>query len=97
MSRKKATNNILYAMVHQQDKESQTLRLALMSKEQSLSEMETRNEMLEQSQQDDLKHDELMAAIESDKVAASRAMAQNAKLKDQLEELELAVIQLVRL
>ena len=38
----------------------------------------------------------LMAACESDKVAASRAVAQNQQLKEQLEELELAVIQVVR-
>ena len=37
-----------------------------------------------------------MAACESDKVAASRAVAQNQQLKEQLEELELAVIQVVR-
>ena len=37
-----------------------------------------------------------MAACESDKVAASRAVAQNQQLKEQLEELELAVIQIVR-
>ena len=36
-----------------------------------------------------------MAACESDKVAASRAVAQNQQLKEQLEELEIAVIQVV--
>ena len=36
-----------------------------------------------------------MAACQSDKVAASRAMIQNKQLKDQVEELESAVVQLV--
>jgi len=37
----------------------------------------------------------LLAACESDRVAASRAVAQNAKLKEQVEELEAAVVKLV--
>lgn len=37
----------------------------------------------------------LLAAMESDKVAASRAVAQNQKLKDQLTELQEAFIRLV--
>ena len=38
---------------------------------------------------------ELMVACQSDKVAASRAMTQNKLLKDQVEELESAVVHLV--
>lgn len=38
----------------------------------------------------------LLAAIESDKVAASRAVAQNQQLKSQLDEIQKAYIQLVR-
>ena len=38
---------------------------------------------------------ELMVACQSDKVAASRAMTQNKQLKDQVEELESAVVHLV--
>jgi len=36
-----------------------------------------------------------MVACQSDKVAASRAMTQNKQLKEQLEELESAVVHLV--
>lgn len=42
-------------------------------------------------------HKTLLAASSSDKVAASRAMKQNQELKKQVEELENAVIQVVRL
>lgn len=38
----------------------------------------------------------LLASIESDKIAASRAMAQNQELKMQLEEIQKAFVQLVR-
>ena len=58
--------------------------------------MTTRIEMLENSPPSSSMTDsDLVAACESDKVAASRAMSQNAKLKDQVEELELAVVTLV--
>ncbi len=40
-------------------------------------------------------NEELVAACESDKVAASRAMAQNEQLKEQLQELQMAVIKQV--
>ena len=40
-------------------------------------------------------HDDMLAACESDKVAASRAMVQNKQLKEQLTELENQFIQLV--
>lgn len=39
----------------------------------------------------------LLAAIESDKIAASRAVAQNQQLKSQLDEIQKAYIQLVRM
>ena len=42
------------------------------------------------------RHESLVAASESDKVAASRAMKQNNQLKIQVEELENAVLQLVQ-
>lgn len=37
----------------------------------------------------------LIAAIESDKVAASRAMEQNQQLKEQIQEYQNAIMQLV--
>ena len=36
-----------------------------------------------------------MAACQSDKIAASRAMIQNKQLKDQLDELQYAIVQVV--
>lgn len=39
----------------------------------------------------------LQAAMESDKVAAARAISQNTQLKEQLHELQNAFIKLVRL
>lgn len=39
----------------------------------------------------------LLATIESDKVAASRAMTQNQELRKQLEEMQQAYVQVVRL
>ena len=38
---------------------------------------------------------DLMAACQSDKIAASRAMIQNKQLKDQLDELQYAIVQVV--
>jgi hypothetical protein len=38
---------------------------------------------------------DLMAACQSDKVAASRALIQNKQLKDQLDELQTAIVQVV--
>ncbi|XP_046403295.1 golgin subfamily A member 2-like [Ischnura elegans] len=58
-----------------------------------------RNESDESAEKDEPKHDEvqlqmLMAAMESDKVAASRAVDQNVKLKAQLAELQDAFVKL---
>ena len=54
--------------------------------------METQLEMENEKPTGQFDHN-FIAACESDKVAASRAVAQNQQLKEQLEELELAVIQ----
>ena len=78
-----------------QEHEVQALSAALSAKESLVSELETRAEML-QSAAGPGATEELVAACESDKVAASRAMKQNAELKGQLEELQMAIIKLVR-
>ena len=59
-----------------------------------MTDLETRNEML-QASSSNVNSNDLVAALESDKVAASRAMTQNKQLKEQVEELEGAVIRLV--
>ena len=76
--------------------------MSLAEKENLISDLETQNEMLRSgtgvAADDDGKkrqNEELVAACESDKVAASRAMAQNEQLKEQLQELQMAVIKLV--
>ena len=56
----------------------------------------TKNELIFENLQPSGEFDQnFIAACESDKVAASRAVAQNQQLKEQLEELEIAVIQVV--
>lgn len=85
----------------QEDQQSQVAKLnelatALVERDASISDLETQLEMAKDTgAMVDLRQQEgLVAACESDKVAASRAMKQNQQLKDQLEELELAVISL---
>ena len=51
--------------------------------------------MLQASRESGVRQDDLLAACESDKVAASRAMAQNIQLKEQNEELQNALISMV--
>jgi hypothetical protein len=67
-----------------------------------LKELEERNakiyefqSMLERFEYDQLDKDKLLAAMESDKVAAARAVGQNQQLKVQLEELQDAFVKMV--
>lgn len=53
--------------------------------------------MLRSASQSEVKHDDLVAACESDKVAASRAMKQNKQLKEENVELQSALVELVSL
>ena len=71
--------------------------MKILEREATIGELETRVEMLKSasSASSDLQLQGLMASNESDKVAASRAMAQNLRLKDQLEELQMRLIELV--
>ncbi|UYV77798.1 GOLGA2 [Cordylochernes scorpioides] len=60
---------------------------------QSLRELAAEQEMtLERWQEQEVDREQLLASIQSDKVAASRATAQNKDLKCQLEELQAAIV-----
>ena len=78
--------------IKKQNEALEEMRQLLEEKTQRISDMETQ---LEMESEKPLGHVDpnFMAACESDKVAASRAVAQNQQLKEQLEELEIAVIQ----
>ncbi|XP_037025485.1 golgin subfamily A member 2 [Bradysia coprophila] len=67
-----------------------SLQLQLQEKITLLSDTETTMERI-QSERPDSKN--LIASIESDKVAASRAMSQNQDLKQQLDEMQRAFVQ----
>lgn len=67
-----------------------------------LKELEERNakieeleSILERFEDDQLDKNKLLAAMESDKVAAARAVGQNQQLKVQLEELQGGFIKMV--
>lgn len=64
----------------------------LESAKSQLEHLETTIDRL-QSEQPDAKS--LNASMESDKVAAARAVSQNVELKQQLEEIQLAFVQVV--
>lgn len=77
-----------------QDQSTQklTLQKELLEKEAKLSEIESELERLRTERPDT---SNILATIESDKVAASRAMAQNQDLRQQLEEMQNAYVQVV--
>ncbi|GJQ85728.1 putative golgin subfamily A member 2-like protein 5 [Trypoxylus dichotomus] len=60
-------------------------------RKEEITQLEEEVNRLQSNQPDNAK---LLATIESDKVAASRAVAQNAELKKQLEEIQQAFIQI---
>nr|CAD7588321.1 unnamed protein product [Timema genevievae] len=68
-----------------ESEEMQHLHLELEEKDRRVEELESLMERLQGDQPDQHK---LLAAMESDKVAASRAVGQNQQLKKQLEELQ---------
>jgi len=63
--------------------------------EQTIGDLQTKIEMSQEfaGSMDITKQESLVAASASDKLAASRAMKQNQQLKDQVEELENAIVQ----
>lgn len=68
------------------------LQHSLLEKDEKLTEIESELERLQVERPDT---SNLLATIESDKVAASRAMAQNQELRQQLEEMQNAYVQVV--
>lgn len=70
-----------------------TLQQQLLEKDAKLTEIESELERLRAERPD---ASNLLASIESDKVAASRAMTQNQELRQQLEEMQHAYVQVVR-
>ena len=71
------------------------MSVTIMERDALIGELETQVEMLKSATSASSDLHGLMASSESDKVAASRAMAQNHRLKDQLEELQMRLIELV--
>ena len=71
------------------------MRSTIVERDAAIGDLETQVEMLKSASSTSSDLHGLMASNESDKVAASRAMAQNHRLKDQLEELQMRLIELV--
>lgn len=87
------TNEIFQIERNSQLGQISSLQLQLQEKLTLVSQLETTVERI-QSERPDSKN--LIASIESDKIAASRAMSQNQDLKQQLEEMQKAFVQVVR-
>lgn len=72
--------------------EKEMLMKELVGKSESLSQLETMIEQLQGNQPDSVK---LLATMESDKVAAARAVQQNKELKEQMESMQEVFMKLV--
>jgi hypothetical protein len=72
--------------------ENQKVQKALNERDSRVGELEF---MLERYESDQPDKDKLLAAMESDKVAAALAVSQNQRLKVQLEELQDGFVKLV--
>lgn len=68
------------------------LQQQLLEKDTKLAELESTLERVRSETPDTAN---ILATIESDKVAASRAVAQNQQLKQQLDEIQKAYVQVV--
>ncbi|PSN53227.1 hypothetical protein C0J52_07993, partial [Blattella germanica] len=78
-------NQTLNEKLEAQVQISEDIKRELSEKVDRIEELEVTTERLKLDQPD---NDKLLAAMESDKLAASRAVGQNLKLKEQLEELQ---------
>lgn len=78
--------------MHDHSTQKITLQQQLLEKDTKLVDIESELERLKAERPDTIN---LLATIESDKVAASRAMAQNQELRKQLEEMQNAFVQVV--
>lgn len=85
---------LIFVQALLQDHNTQKIALQqqLLEKDAKLSELESDLERLKAERPD---ASNLLASIESDKVAASRAMTQNQELRQQLEEMQNAYVQVV--
>lgn len=84
-----------YLLQRELNEDVQRLQGQLQHKEQTINDLQSTVERLQAAQQSPTDAQSLIASIESDKVAASRAVAQNVELKQQLDEIQLAFIQIV--
>lgn len=80
--------------LHSSSQQISSLQLQLQEKITLLSQLESTVDRLK-SETPDSKN--LIASIESDKIAASRAMSQNQDLKQQLDEMQRAFVQVVKI
>lgn len=71
------------------------LQHQLQHKQQTIIDLESTLERVQAAQQSPTDAQSLIASMESDKVAASRAVSQNVELKQQLDEIQRAFIQIV--
>lgn len=88
------SNSFEFVQALLQDHNTQKIALQqqLLEKDAKLSELESDLERLKAERPD---ASNLLATLESDKVAASRAMTQNQELRQQLEEMQHAYVQVV--
>lgn len=75
-----------------QIQENENIRRELEERSAKIDKLES---MLERFEDDQLDKDKLLAAMESDKVAAARAVGQNQQLKEQLKELQDGFVKMV--
>lgn len=80
------------ALFQDYNTQKMTLQQQLLEKDAKLTEIESELERLKTERPDT---SNILATLESDKVAASRAMAQNQELRKQLEEMQQAYVQVV--
>lgn len=85
-------SNDFQALLQDHSTQKLSLQQQLIEKETKLTEIESELERLKAERPDTTN---ILATIESDKVAASRAMAQNQELRKQLEEMQNAFVQVV--
>lgn len=82
----------IQALLQDHSTQKLTLQQQLLEKDAKLTEIEAELDRLKAERPDATN---LLATIESDKVAASRAMTQNQELRKQLEEMQNAFVQVV--
>jgi len=82
----------MFYMLFVQLQENQNVQKTLNDRDCRIGELEF---MLERYESDQPDKDKLLAAMESDKVAAALAVSQNQRLKVQLEELQDGFVKLV--